>query len=52
MVGSRLYTLEQLEGAERVVCLDAATGKEIWVHQDETRPSDADRYPRGGQVRP
>ena len=39
-VGSRLYTQEQLGDHERVVCLDAGTGKEIWAHEDETRHKD------------
>ena len=31
--GGRLYTMDKKENEERVLCLDAATGKEIWVHQ-------------------
>ncbi len=41
VVGSRLFTQEQLKDAERVVCLDAVTGREIWAHSDETRFADA-----------
>ncbi|HEY1785314.1 MAG TPA: PQQ-binding-like beta-propeller repeat protein, partial [Pirellulales bacterium] len=37
VVGSRLFTQEQRDEAEAVVCLDAATGHEIWVHTDHAR---------------
>jgi outer membrane protein assembly factor BamB len=33
-VGDRLFTQEQREGGEAVVCYHAGTGKEIWVHVD------------------
>jgi outer membrane protein assembly factor BamB len=39
-VGSRLYTQEQAGDVERVVCLDADTGKEIWGHVDATKHQD------------
>jgi len=37
VVGDRLYTQEQRGSQEAVVCLDAATGRELWAHQDEAR---------------
>jgi outer membrane protein assembly factor BamB len=35
VVGNRLFTQEQQGDAEAVVCLDADTGSEVWVHRDE-----------------
>jgi outer membrane protein assembly factor BamB len=32
VVGDRLYTQDRSAGGERVVCLDAATGKLVWQH--------------------
>jgi hypothetical protein len=37
VVGGRLFTQEQRGESEAVVCLDAATGREIWAHEDATR---------------
>src|SRR5262249_2985345 len=37
VIGDRLYTQEQRGPQETVVCYDAATGKEIWVHEDAAR---------------
>jgi outer membrane protein assembly factor BamB len=37
VVGHRLYTQEQRDQAEAVVCYDANTGDELWVHEDEGR---------------
>ncbi len=37
VVGGRLFTQEQRGTVEAVVCYDAATGEEVWVHEDETR---------------
>jgi outer membrane protein assembly factor BamB len=37
VVGGRLFTQEQRGESEAVVCLDAATGKEIWRHEDAAR---------------
>jgi outer membrane protein assembly factor BamB len=34
VLGQRLYTQEQRHEDEAVVCLEAATGKELWVHLD------------------
>jgi outer membrane protein assembly factor BamB len=34
----RLYTMYRLEGKERVVCLDAGTGKTIWEHAYASSP--------------
>jgi outer membrane protein assembly factor BamB len=42
VVGPRLFTQEQLGNVERVVCLDAETGKEVWAHADETRHADSE----------
>jgi outer membrane protein assembly factor BamB len=41
VVDGRLYTQEQVLEEERVVCYDANTGKELWVHKDTTRLKDA-----------
>lgn len=40
VVGDRLFTQEQRDASEAVVCLDAATGREVWVHEDAARFSD------------
>ncbi len=37
VVGSHLYTQEQRGDAEVVVCYDADTGKELWLHRDSDR---------------
>ncbi len=37
VIGNHLYTQEQRGGEEVVVCYDADTGKEIWVHKDAER---------------
>ena len=37
IVGSRLYTQEQLGKEEAVVCYDADSGREIWRHTDPVR---------------
>jgi outer membrane protein assembly factor BamB len=37
VVGERLYTQEQRDKQEAVVCYEAATGKELWAHEDATR---------------
>jgi outer membrane protein assembly factor BamB len=37
VVGDRLFTQEQRGPAEAVVCLDAATGREVWAHEDNAR---------------
>jgi outer membrane protein assembly factor BamB len=37
VVGDRLFTQEQRGEAEAVVCLDVATGREVWAHQDAVR---------------
>ncbi len=37
VVGDRLYTQEQRGELESLVCLEAATGKQIWVHSDKAR---------------
>jgi outer membrane protein assembly factor BamB len=40
-VGGRLFTQEQRDKKEAVVCLDAATGDEIWSHEDDARFSES-----------
>lgn len=40
IVAGRLYTQEQRGESEAVVCLDSATGREIWSHQDYARFSE------------
>jgi outer membrane protein assembly factor BamB len=40
VVGDRLFTQEQRDNAEAVVCLEAATGREVWAHEDGARFSD------------
>jgi outer membrane protein assembly factor BamB len=37
VVGNRLYTQEQRDKDEVVVCYDANTGEEIWTHTDTAR---------------
>jgi outer membrane protein assembly factor BamB len=37
VVGERLFTQEQRDDREAVVCYDAATGREVWAHEDATR---------------
>lgn len=37
VVGDRLYTQEQRGQLEAVVCYDAQTGRELWVHNDPVR---------------
>lgn len=41
VVGDRLFTQEQRGPVESVVCYDAATGKQIWAHDDQTRFDEA-----------
>ncbi len=41
VVGDQLYTQEQRGDKEAVVCYDAATGQEIWVHSDSARFDEA-----------
>jgi hypothetical protein len=45
VVGDRLFTQEQRGDAEAVVCLDAATGREVWAHQDAVRHEDGQAGP-------
>ena len=37
VVGDRVFTQEQRGEDEAVVCIDLATGQEIWSHEDKTR---------------
>jgi hypothetical protein len=37
VIGDRLFTQEQRGEMECVVCYEAATGKELWVHNDKAR---------------
>ena len=41
VVGNRLYTQEQRGNDETVVCYDADTGDEVWVHKDAARFDEA-----------
>jgi hypothetical protein len=34
VIGDKLFTQEQRGDNEAVVCLDAATGKNVWIHED------------------
>src|SRR5579863_1382850 len=40
VVANRLYTQEQLAEDEAVICYDAATGEELWIHRDDVRFSE------------
>lgn len=37
VIDDRLFTQEQRGNVEAVVCLDAATGRELWSHEDAVR---------------
>ena len=37
VIDGRLFTQEQVGEAEAVACLDAATGRRIWSHEDQAR---------------
>ena len=37
VIGDRMFTQEQRGDDEATVCLDAATGEEIWAHVDQAR---------------
>jgi outer membrane protein assembly factor BamB len=37
VVGDRLYTQEQRDDKEAVVCYEARTGKQVWAHEDTAR---------------
>jgi outer membrane protein assembly factor BamB len=37
VIGKRLYTQEQLGEDEAVICYDAASGNQLWVHRDDAR---------------
>ncbi|HTK76912.1 MAG TPA: PQQ-binding-like beta-propeller repeat protein [Gemmataceae bacterium] len=41
VIGNRAYTQEQRGAEEVVVCYDANTGAEVWVHRDATRFDEA-----------
>ncbi len=41
VVGGNVYTQEQRDKQESVVCYDAASGKQIWAHDDATRFEEA-----------
>ncbi len=41
VVGDNIYTQEQRDKQESVVCYDAASGKQIWAHDDATRFDEA-----------
>ena len=37
VIGNQLFTQEQRGDVETVVCYQASTGQEVWVHQDQAR---------------
>ncbi len=39
VVGDRLFTQEQREELEAVVCYEASTGRQLWIHTDPARYS-------------
>jgi outer membrane protein assembly factor BamB len=41
VVGDRLFTQEQAGKVERVICLDTATGRLLWAHEDTSRHTDS-----------
>ncbi|HEX4147915.1 MAG TPA: PQQ-binding-like beta-propeller repeat protein, partial [Pirellulales bacterium] len=41
IVAGRLFTQEQVGDMEAVVCLDAASGRRLWSHEDKARLRDA-----------
>ena len=41
VVGNRIFTQEQRDTAEMVVCYDAETGTEVWSHTESTRFTEA-----------
>jgi outer membrane protein assembly factor BamB len=45
VVGDRVFTQEQVGDSENVVCLDAATGRTAWSHQDAARHDDGQSGP-------
>lgn len=47
VVGDRLYTMGNADGRDRVWCLEAATGKEVWSHRYACLDDEAkrERYP-------
>lgn len=45
VVGTRLFTQEQIGTAEAVTCLDTATGKTLWSHSDPVRHNDGQGGP-------
>jgi outer membrane protein assembly factor BamB len=45
VVGDRVFTQEQVGDSENVVCLDAATGRTAWSHQDAVRHEDGQSGP-------
>src|SRR5581483_9100281 len=60
VAGGRLYTLDRqpqlvtpdADGMERVVCLDAATGKPLWEHACPTRYGPLGGYNNGPRAAP
>jgi outer membrane protein assembly factor BamB len=53
VVGGRVYTQDREGGNERVVCLDAATGKIVWTHAYSASQPGRDRtYASGPRATP
>lgn len=52
--GGRLFTMYRSEEKERVICLDAATGKTLWEHAYESAPREGhgDQFGRGPRATP
>ncbi len=48
IVDGRLYTQDRVDGDERVVCLDAQTGEELWVYAYAANYGDFALDPHGG----
>jgi outer membrane protein assembly factor BamB len=53
VVGGRLYVQDRQGEQDRVVCLDAATGKALWAHAYDARPAGNDgNYATGPRATP
>jgi outer membrane protein assembly factor BamB len=53
VVGGKLYVQDREGDKDRVVCLDAATGKTLWAHAYDARPAGSDgNYATGPRATP